>query len=139
MVTSKNASKAIWTTVLVLLVVLAAYAILAATEKVEISDSSIKVGGIYGTEVRFADVQSMEELDRLPIGARTNGIGLGFMNVGHFSYDGIGKVVLYQLKTDRPFLLVATKELTVIYGFGRETNAAIETRIRAELEARKRH
>lgn len=138
MVTSKNASKAIWTTVLVLLVVLAAYAVLAATEKVVISDSSVKVSGVYGTEVRFADVSSMEELGSLPIGVRTNGIGLGFVNVGHFSYEGIGKVVLYQVKTDRPFLLVTTKDLKVIYGFGKDTNAAIEMKIRAELEARKR-
>lgn len=138
MVSSKNVSKTIWTTVLVLLVALAAYAVVAGTEKVAISDSSIKVSGVYGTEVRFADVQSMEELDRLPMGLRTNGIGLGFMNVGHFSYEGIGKAVVYQVKGDRPFLLVATKDLKVIYGFGSETNAAIEARIRAELEARKR-
>jgi len=138
MVTSKNASKAIWTTVLVLLVVLAAYAVLAATEKAVISDSSVKVSGVYGTEVRFADILSMEELGSLPIGVRTNGIGLGFVNVGHFSYEGIGKVVLYQVKADRPFLLVTTKDLKVIYGFGKDTNAAIEMKIRAELEARKR-
>ena len=138
MVSSKKISKAIWTTVLVLVVILAAYAVVAGTEKVAISASSIKVSGVYGTEVRLADVHSIEELDQLPMGLRTNGIGLGFMNVGHFSYDGIGKVVVYQVKGDRPFLLVTTKDLKVIYGFGRETNAVIETRIRAELEARTR-
>jgi len=137
MVTSKNISKAIWTTVLVLLVVLAAYAVLAATEKVVISDSSIKVSGIYGTEVRFTDVEAIEELDSLPLGIRTNGIGLGFLNVGHFAYDGIGKVVVYQVRNERPFLLVTAKDLKVIYGFGKDTNAAISARIRAELEARK--
>ena len=137
MVTSKNASRAIWTTVLVLLVVLAAYAVLAATEKVVISDSSIKVSGIYGTEVRFTDVEAIEELDSLPLGIRTNGIGLGFLNVGHFAYDGIGKVVVYQVRNERPFLLVTAKDLKVIYGFGKDTNAAISARIRAELEARK--
>ena len=138
MVSSKKISKAIWTTVLVLVVILAAYAVVVGTEKVAISASSIKVSGVYGTEVRLADVHSIEELDQLPMGLRTNGIGLGFMNVGHFSYDGIGKVVVYQVKGDRPFLLVTTKDLKVIYGFGRETNAVIETRIRAELEARTR-
>ena len=138
MVTSKNASRAIWTTVLVLLVVLAAYAVLAGTEKVAVSDASIKVSGIYGTEVPLSEVLSLEELDSLPFGLRTNGIGLGFMNVGHFAYDGIGKVVVYQVRNDKPFLLVTTKDLKVIYGFGKDTNAAIEMKIRAELEARKR-
>jgi len=138
MVTSKKISKAIWTTVLVLLVVLAAYAVLAATEKVVLSDSSIKVSGVYGTEVRYSDVLSMEKLDRLPVGVRTNGIGLGFMNVGHFAYDGIGKAVVYQVKNERPFLLVTTKDLKVIYGFGKDTNASIAARIRAELEAHKK-
>jgi len=138
MVTSKSVSKAIWTTVLVLVVVLAAYAVLASTGKVVVSDSSIKVSGVYGTEIRLADVLSIEELKDLPFGLRTNGIGLGFMNVGHFSFEGIGKAVVYQLKGDRPFLLVTTKDLKVIYGFGSETNGLIAARIRSELEARKR-
>jgi len=138
MVSSKKISKAIWTTVLVLVVVLAAYAVLASTGKVVVSDSSIKVSGVYGTEIRLADVLSIEELKDLPFGLRTNGIGLGFMNVGHFSFEGIGKAVVYQLKGDRPFLLVTTKDLKVIYGFGSETNGLIAARIRSELEARKR-
>lgn len=138
MISSQKLSKAIWTTVLVLLVVLAVYAVLAGTEKVAISDSSIKVGGLYGTEVRFSEVLSIEELDSLPVGLRTNGIGLGFLNVGHFTYEGIGKVVLYQIRNEKPFLLVTTKDLKVIYGFGSETDDIIESRIRAELEARKR-
>ena len=93
---------------------------------------------MYGTEIRLADVLSIEELKDLPFGLRTNGIGLGFMNVGHFSFEGIGKAVVYQLKGDRPFLLVTTKDLKVIYGLGSETNGLIAARIRSELEARKR-
>lgn len=134
MVNSRQVSRTVWSIVLVLLLVLATYMYLGTTLKVELTDSSVKVAGIYGSEIGYADILSVEELDRLPIaGTRTNGIGLGFMNVGHFSFPVLGKVILYQLRTEAPYILVKTRDRQVVYGFGRERDKAILDRIRQEM------
>lgn len=126
----KQISKSIRAIVLVVATILAVYLFMKATVGVELSDSSINVKGLYGTEIPYADIVSVQELDRLPpAGTRTNGIGLGFMNIGYFSYPDIGKVTLYQMSGEKPYILVRTRDRQVIYGFGREKNAEIMERI----------
>lgn len=126
----KQISKSVRAIVLVLATILAVYLFLKATVGVEITDSSIKVKGLYGTEIPYADIVSVRELDTLPpAGTRTNGVGLGFINIGYFSYPDIGKVILYQMNGEKPYILVKTRDRQVIYGFGREKNAEILERI----------
>lgn len=137
MVTTKQASKTTWAIVLILIGILAIYAFLCATVKVEIADSSIRVNGMYGTVIEYSEITSVQRIDELPImGTRTNGIGLGFMNVGHYSYPDIGRVVLYQMKTEKPYILVKTTDKQVIYGFGSVKNEEIYLKI---METKKAH
>jgi hypothetical protein len=133
LISSRQTSRGIWAGVLALLLVVGMYMILAATVKVELGDSSIRVKGIYGTEIRYADVVSVESIDSFPAGGiRTNGIGLGFMNVGYFSFPRMGGVLLYQVRREGPYIFVKTKAAGVVFGFGAEENG----RIRRAIEAK---
>jgi hypothetical protein len=119
MISSKKLSRIIWTIVLVLLIVLAAYIISCKNEKIKINSSSIDVKGIYGTEVRYSDIVSVKEISELPKnGTRTNGISIGSIQVGHFFFENAGNVIIYKVKNEIPYILIETNNTKIIYGFG---------------------
>ena len=65
-------------------------------EDINIDNGSLCIPGNYATEVRLNDIRMIELLDSLPeITARTNGIGLGNINKGHFRLEGVGACRLY--------------------------------------------
>lgn len=73
--------------------------LLSHTISVDINDEQIKINGIYGTEINLQDIQEIKILDNIPLfGIKINGIGLGFMNIGRFTYEGIGPVLVFETK-----------------------------------------
>jgi len=54
---------------------------------VDTRETSLKVNGLYGTEIAYKDIEDVKELETIPIwGLKTNGINLGFINIGVFTY-----------------------------------------------------
>jgi hypothetical protein len=93
---------------------------------VETLDASLKIKGLYGTEVQYKDITEIKEIDSMPIwGLKTNGINLGFMNIGMFTYKELGKVRLFELKKEKPYVLMVSKTEKIVLGLGKEKNKEI--------------
>ena len=56
---------------------------------------------------------------------KTNGINLGFMNIGIFAYKELGKVRLFEIKKEKPYILIIGKNEKIILGLGKEKNEEI--------------
>lgn len=105
---------------------------------VDINDERIKIKGIYGTEMPLDDIQEVQIIDKIPfLGTKINGIGLGFMNIGHFSFEGIGKVRLFEIKRGSGILIVGQKE-KILLAFGEEKNKAIYEELMSAVEEKRR-
>jgi len=62
----------------------------------------------------------------MPIwGLKTNGINLGFINIGMFTYKEMGKVRLFELNKEKPYVLIIGKTEKIILGLGKEKNKEI--------------
>jgi len=93
---------------------------------VETLDESLKIKGLYGTEVLYKDIEEIKELESIPLwGLKTNGINLGFMNIGMFTYKELGKVRLFELKKEKPYVLIESKTEKIVLGLGKEKNEEI--------------
>jgi len=93
---------------------------------VEVLESSLKINGLYGVEISYEDIEDVEELDSIPFfGIKTNGINLGFMNIGMFSYKELGKVRLFEIKKEKPYILIIGKSEKIVLGLGKEKNEEI--------------
>ena len=45
---------------------------------VDTSENTLKINGLYGTEIAYKYIEGIEELDTIPVwGLKTNGINLG--------------------------------------------------------------
>lgn len=87
--------------------------------RVEVTDSSMKVSGLYGVELRVADIQSLELQDTIPeIQARTNGMDLfGFARRGIYELEGLGRTRLISFSYGGPFIFMNTGHEWVIMNF----------------------
>ncbi len=93
---------------------------------VDTLENSLKVNGLYGTEIAYKDIEDVKELDTMPIwGLKTNGINLGFINIGMFTYKEMGKVRLFELNKEKPYVLIIGKTEKIILGLGKEKNKEI--------------
>ena len=93
---------------------------------VEVLESSLKINGLYGVEISYEDIEDVRKLDSIPFfGMKTNGINLGFMNIGMFSYKELGKVRLFEIKKEKPYILIIGKNEKIVLGFGKEKNEEI--------------
>lgn len=76
---------------------------------IEVTSESLRISGNYGIEVRLDDIRSAELVDSLPkIKFRTNGIGAGNIQIGHFRMQGIGKCRLYLNLKYSPYVHIVT-------------------------------
>jgi hypothetical protein len=93
---------------------------------VETLEDSIKIKGLYETEVQYKDIEEIKEIDSMPLwGLKTNGINLGFMNIGMFTYKELGKVRLFELKKEKPYVLIVSKTEKILLGLGKVKNEEI--------------
>jgi len=56
---------------------------------------------------------------------KTNGINLRFMNIGIFSYKELGKVRLFEIKKEKPYILIIGKNEKIVLGLGKKKNEEI--------------
>lgn len=78
--------------------------------KVFISDNNIEFTGQYGLTVQTSEIEKTELLNNIPrIKLRTNGLGLGSIQKGHFILDEIGKCRLFLNLPNPPYLYIELK------------------------------
>lgn len=82
-----------------------------ATEllRFEVKEDVLRISGLYGTEVKLSDIKSVELKDTLPSNMnRTNGMNLlGMKLLGNFKSNELGKVKMYILSRNKPYLYIA--------------------------------
>jgi len=92
----------------------------------KISSTALEIKGVYGTTIKIDAITSIEKLEAFPsFGAKLNGINLGFMRVGIFSYKELGKVRLFELKREKPYILIITPTEKIVLGFGKAKNESL--------------
>jgi len=135
--TTLNNSKLILT--LVLLVVIGIVVIVLVNGiDVDVNEERVKIKGIYGREIRIEDIEEVQIIEKIPIiGVRINGIGIGFINVGMYSYQDIGKVVVFKTTTSENNILIIGKEEKVLLGLGQRKNEELYNKIMKAIEVYK--
>jgi len=103
---------------------------------VETLAETIKIKGLYGIEIPYKDIEAIQEIDSIPVwGIKTNGINLGFMNIGMFTYKELGKVRLFEIKKEKPYVMIIGKEEKIIIGLGKEKNEEIYKIIEEKIKS----
>jgi hypothetical protein len=86
--------------------------------KLEFSDSSFKIKGIYGLTVDYSKIVQIDTLNILPkIKARTNGYALGKTLKGNFKLYDQSKIKLYVEKGIPPYIYIKTNETDLYLNF----------------------
>lgn len=76
---------------------------------IEVNDGKVVISGNYGIEIPLDEIRMVEMLDCLPeIEARTNGIGMEYVQKGNFRLEGIGACRLYVNLKYSPFVHIVT-------------------------------
>jgi hypothetical protein len=98
--------------------VISIVAVLQLTPKVEIFESRLKIGGIYGENIQFQDIQKVELIEVLPtIKLKINGIASANIKKGWFRLNDERKVKLFINDTVGPYVLIETTDKkTIIIG-----------------------
>ena len=112
--------------ILITIVIIGVSAFFIKSISVEVLESSLKINGLYGVTISYEDIEEVKELDSIPFwGVKTNGINLGFMNIGLFTYKELGKVRLFETKKEKPYILIIGKNEKIVLGLGKEKNEEI--------------
>jgi hypothetical protein len=102
---------------------------------VEVLADSVKIEGLYGIEIPYSEIEEVKMLDSMPLwGLKTNGINLGFMNIGMFTYKELGSVRLFEIKKEKPYVMIVGKKGKIVLGLGREKNAEVYKAIEASFQ-----
>ena len=134
-----NTSKLIVT--IVLLIIIGIFVtVLVKGINVDVTEERVKIKGIYGREIRIEDIEEIRLLEKIPFpGMRLNGIGLGFINVGLYSYQDIGKVIVFKTATSDNNILIIGKEEKVLLGLGQSKNEELYKKIMNAIEVYKKN
>lgn len=82
----------------------------------EITQNSIKISGMYGTELNKSDILSITLENNLPEKlSKTNGAGLSTKILGNFREDGKYKVKAYVVDTNAKVIKILNKDGSRIY------------------------
>ena len=132
-----NYSKLILTVVL-LIVIGIFVTVLVKGINIDVTEERIKIKGIYGREIKIEDIVEVQVLDKIPfMGVRLNGIGLGFINVGVYTNQDIGKVIVFKTATSENNILIVGKEEKVLLGLGQRKNEELYNKIMKAIEVYK--
>lgn len=102
---------------------------------VVLSDTEIKVSGMFGKTFPLEDVVSIREVEEMPrITLRTNGLGLGSIQRGQFRLEGAKKAYLYLSKRRGPYIEIVTEDYPVYINFKEEETYALTLEALLALE-----
>jgi len=135
----KNSPQSIMLALIITVLIIIFSMFLIKSISVEILEDSIRIKGLYGTEISYTDIEKARKLDSIPfLGLKTNGINLGFMNIGMFTYKELGKVRLFEIKKEKPYVLIVGKTEKIILGLGKEKNEEIYNIIEEKIKNNQR-
>jgi hypothetical protein len=118
--------------VIIVIVVIAGSFLFAKNIAVSIDNEKIKVSGLYGKTIEISKVETVELLDTFPlVGIRINGIGLGIINIGIYTYSGYGTIRLFQNSHEKPYLFIKTSDGNLIIALGKQKNSEIFEKLKA--------
>ena len=90
-------------TIILLVIILALLGL--KPPSIEMNESGLKIGGLYGKLYEWDKIEAVELLNQMPqIGRRTNGMDLGSTKRGYFNLNDYGSSTLYINKTHSVFL-----------------------------------
>jgi len=103
-----------------------------------LDDNSLKISGAYGTVISYSDIKALElkDTDALPSGTRTNALGLGSIQKGHYKLEGVGKALLFLRSDSGPMIVMQRKEkepVMINFSDPQDTNG-LYRRLKAKLE-----
>lgn len=91
-----------------------------------ISDTGIKIKGMYGLTINYSDIQKLDTLQTLPkIQMRTNGYAFGRTLKGNFSLQNQENAKLFITKRVPPYILMRTENYNIYLNF-KESNKTID-------------
>jgi hypothetical protein len=135
--TTSSNSKLILTLVLLVVIGIAVIVLVNGID-VDVNDERVKIKGIYGREIRIEDIEEVQIVEKIPfMGVRINGIGIGYINIGMYSYQDIGKVVVFKTTTSENNILIIGKEEKVLLGLGQRKNEELYNKIMKAIEVYK--
>ena len=86
--------------------------------KVAFSESAVSISGVYGLDIKFRDILSIDSMQSLPaIKARTNGYAAGRTLKGHFRLQDQSKVLMFIKKGVPPYIRLKTSKTTIYLNF----------------------
>ena len=94
--------------------------------RITVGEESIKISGMYGREISFSDIVSVDLLDEMPpIAMRTNGSDTGSQAKGHFKFKNGEKCMLFIHKAAPYIQLRTTNELYYLNLSDKESTVAL--------------
>ncbi len=103
-----------------------------------LEDNSLKISGAYGTVIPYSNIEALELKDRdtLPSGTRTNALGMGSIQKGHYKLEGVGKALLFLRSDSGPMIVIQRKgkEPVMINFTDAQDTEGLYGRLKAKLE-----
>lgn len=87
--------------------------------KVNVNEDMIKIEGSYWSDqtIAFEDIQSVDFIENISVGSRTNGFGSFKLNEGHFRNNQFGDYILYSYTKCKSYIVIKTdSDILVING-----------------------
>lgn len=73
--------------------------------------NELRISGAYGTVIPYSDIENLELSETIPsIELRTNGLGLGSIQKGHFKSKEMGDALLFMCSNSSPVIIIKQKE-----------------------------
>lgn len=109
---SKKGKNIVWGTVIFVIIIMvisiAPIPILSNSNySITINQNQVCINApFYGTKFDINQIQSIDIIDKIPGGIRTNGMDTGHSSLGHYNINGYGKSLLYLKNEDNHVVVI---------------------------------
>ena len=80
-----------------------------------LEQNELRISGAYGTVIDYSDIENLELSETIPqIEMRTNGLGLGSIQKGHFKTKEMGDALLFMRSRLGPVIIIQRKEQKIV-------------------------
>ncbi|WP_069658124.1 PH domain-containing protein [Arcticibacter eurypsychrophilus] len=97
-----------WYLLLTVLTVIAVFIFYSNQDAtIEIKNKSINIHGMYGIEIPFTSIESIDSIQSMPhIGFKSNGYSFGSVNKGYFHVTDMGNALLFVTTNSSPIIKI---------------------------------
>jgi hypothetical protein len=101
---------------------------------IDVGEQALKVNGIFGTTVMYNQIEKLDLLSEFPqFGTKIVGVDLYFLNYGIYTYSGYGKVRLFEISKQKPYLIIKLKDETIVIAMGKLNNEEYYNKIKINM------